>query len=219
MFFFSRGEQVALAVLLVALVAAGGATWWVGSHANARAEPFFTDAPAARAGEMIEVHVVGEVNRPGLFKIAAGARADDLIKLAGGATARADLTAVNLAAEVVDGQQLYVPAAAGSAADAGATNGRALQPAAGPSPSDAPARQPRAGAAPSAVGKVNLNHAGAEELDQLPGIGPTYARRIIEYRERLKAQTGQGFTRVEQLMEIPGIGPKRFADMKDRVTL
>ncbi|HUT75272.1 MAG TPA: SLBB domain-containing protein [Armatimonadota bacterium] len=184
MFFFSRGEQVALAVLLVALVAAGGAMWWVGSHANAPAEPFFTDAPAARAGEMITVHVVGEVNRPGLFKIAAGARADDIIKLAGGATPRADLTAVNLAAEVVDGQQLYVPAAAESAAGADATNSRAPQPAAGPSKGDARPRRPRAGAAPAAVGKVNLNHAGAEELDQLPGIGP-----------------------------------KRFADMKDRVTL
>ena len=210
MFFFSRGEQVALALLMAALVAAGGAMWWASSHAGAPPEPFFVDAPAAK-NEQITVHVCGEVARPGLYTVAAGSRAYDVIKRAGGATGRADLDAVNLAAEVIDGQQLNLPALQAPASDESASP-----------PVDRGNEKPRprtARAAPSPPGKVNLNRAGVEELDQLPGIGPTYARRIVEYRERLKAETGQGFTRIEQLMEIPGIGPRRFADIKDRVTL
>jgi len=200
MFYFSRGEQVALALLIVALVGAAGAMWWA-SRAGEPSEPFFVDAPAPDSGEMVTVHVCGEVAKAGLYTIAAGSRIHQVIELAGGATERADLGAINLAREVVNGQQVYVPA---------------IRPAAS-SPDAAQSSPPPASS--SAPRKIGINGAGAEELERLPGIGPTYARRIVEFRERLRAETGQGFTRIEQLMEVPGIGPKRFADIKDRVTL
>lgn len=206
-FYFSRREQVALALLIAALIGAAGALWWVGSRAVAPTEPFFVDAPGAPSGEKITVDVCGEVGKPGLYAVAAGTRIHEILRLAGGATQRADLDAVNLAAEAVDGQQVYVPARGQPAAQ---------QPAAA---SPAKTRHESPPPRPALGAKININRAGAEQLDQLPGIGPAYARRIIQYRERLKAETGQGFTRLEQLMEVPGIGPKRFADIKDHVSL
>ena len=207
MFYFSRREQVALALLILALIAAAGALWWVGARAVKPAEPFFVDAPAASSAEKITVHVCGEVAKPGLYTVAAGARVHEVLAQAGGATERADLNALNLAAEVVDGQQIRVPA---RAAETAKSQGGAS--------SSKPQNNPSA-AAGIAAAKISLNRATVDQLDQLPGIGTTYARRIVQYRERLKAETGQGFTRLEQLMEVPGIGPKRFADLKDRVTL
>jgi len=207
MFFFSRREQVALVLLLAALVGAAAAMWWAGSRAVAPTEPFFADVPAASSGEKVTVQVCGEVGKPGLYAVAAGTRVHEVIRLAGGPTTKADLNALNLAAEAVDGQQIYIPA-----------RGKPIAPeTAGASPAKPPQKLPAS--APNIGAKINLNRAGVEQLDQLPGIGPAYARRIVEYRGRLKAETGQGFTRVEQLMEVPGIGPKRFADIKDRVTL
>jgi len=213
MFYFSRREQVALVLLLAALVAAAGAMWWVGSRAVAPTESFFIDAPAAAAsGEKVTVHVCGEVARPGLYSVAAGTRVNDVIRLAGGAKPDADLNAVNLAAEAVDGQQIAIPARAELAPrSSGATQTSAALVAKAPYP------PPTQKLAPGR--KININRATAQQMEQLPGIGPSYARKIVEYRARLKAETGQGFTRVEQLMEIPGIGPKRFADIKDHVTL
>jgi competence protein ComEA len=211
-FYFSRGERVALVLLIVALVAAGGTMWWVGSRATAPSEPFFVDAPGAPKGDKVTVDVSGQVAKPGLYKVAAGARIHEVIKLAGGATKEADLSDVNLAAEVQDGQQIKVPSKAAAAA-APATVAAVSSPAGAKTP-----QQPHA-PKPPFTGKLNINRASAAQLDLLPGIGPSYAQKIVEYRSRLKAETGQGFTRIEQLMEVPGIGPKRFADIKDHVTL
>lgn len=224
MFYFSRGEQVALALLLVALVAAAGAMWWAGARASTPREPFFVEAPSAPINQQALVHVCGAVRRPGVYAMPPGARVCDALKRAGGATQTADTTAVNLAAEVQDGQQLYLPARAASPAAAAAA------PSSAPSSPTAVAATPVTTAPTKAASpspppklrpgqKISLNHADAKQFERLPGIGPAYATRIVEYRKRLKAETGQGFTRVEQLLEIPGIGPRRFADVKDYVTL
>lgn len=199
MFYFSRGEQVALALVIVALVGAAGAIWWA-PRASEPGEPFFVDAPAPDGGETVTVHVCGEVAKRGMYTVPAGSRVHQVIELAGGATELADLDAINLAGEVVNGQQVYVPA---------------VKPAA-TSPHGA---QPSPPASSELLHKININRADAQELERLPGIGPTYASRVVEFRERLRNETGQGFTRIEQLMEVPGIGPKRFADVKDRITL
>jgi len=142
------------------------------------------DAPEAL------VHVTGEVRRPGVYRLAAGARANEAVRRAGGPTRRADLSALNLAAKLEDGRQVLVPLR--GAAAAGAAAGGAAAPAEG---------QP-----------LDLNTASAEQLDQLDGIGPGMAAAILKYRE----QHG-GFGSVEELGEVPGIGEKRLASLREQV--
>ncbi len=140
------------------------------------------------------VHVAGEVRRPGLFRVPEGSRAAAAIHVAGGPTRRAELTAVNLAQRLEDGQQVIVPRR-GPPGLAGAVPG-AAGPVAG-----------AAGAPP-----VSLTTATVEQLDQLDGIGPTLAQRIIEFRD----QNG-GFRSLGQLQEVEGIGEKRFASLQEAV--
>jgi competence protein ComEA len=166
--------------------------------------PVARPAPAASVsigragGGRVTVHVAGAVRRPGLYRLAPGARVDDALRRAGGARARADLDAVNLAAKLEDGRQILVPergpAAPATAAAVGGSPGAAT---------------PGAPAAP-----VNLNTATLEQLDTLDGVGPGIAQRILDYRE----QHG-GFGRVQELGEVPGIGAKRLATLTPLVTV
>jgi len=153
--------------------------------------------PKRSAG--IYVHVAGEVIRPGLFRIPKGARVALAVHRAGGPTARAEMAAVNLAQRLSDGQQVIVPkvgaapvaaapVAGGSAAGAGATGGTAEAP-------------------------LSLATATPEQLEELDGIGPTLAERIIEFRDE-----NGGFRSVGQLQEVEGIGEKRYAALKEAVT-
>jgi competence protein ComEA len=152
------------------------------------------DDPGAGA---VYVHILGRVASPGLYELAAGARAIDAIAAAGGFSDGADPAGVNLARLVVDGEQLVVPAA-----------GEAPQPAPGGAP--APAGPP--GVAPG--GMVDLNTADAATLDTLPRIGPAIAARIIAWRE-----ANGGFSVVEDLQEVSGIGEATFAALRDLVTV
>ncbi|WP_433782445.1 helix-hairpin-helix domain-containing protein [Actinomycetospora sp. CA-101289] len=159
--------------------------------------------PPADAGPIV-VSVSGRVHRPGLVRLAPGSRVGEAIDAAGGATPDADLTGLNLAARIADGEQVVVgvptpvtPPGGGAGGGAGAT------PAAGGG---------RAGGAPG--GRVDLNTATLEQLDQLPGVGPVTAQRILEWR----AQNGR-FGTVDQLQEVSGIGEARFATLRDLVTV
>ncbi len=147
----------------------------------------------------LKVHVVGAVTNPGLYEIAAGSRAADALAKAGGPTPAADLNQINLAAKLADGQQLVVPekgtAVAAAAGTAGAWG------AVGSGASGAP--QP-----------VNLNSATLEQLNSLDGIGPKTAQKIIEYRE-----AHGGFKSIEELFEVPGIGPAKFDQIKNQVVI
>jgi competence protein ComEA len=134
------------------------------------------------------VHVVGAVRRPGLYRLKEGARVADAVARAGGARPKADLALVNLAAPVADGQQVIVP-------------GRAPT---GQAP-------PAAGGNPS--GPVSLSSATVEQLDELPGVGPVTAQKIVEFRERHGA-----FGSIEELDAIPGIGPARLEELRELVT-
>ena len=149
------------------------------------------------------VHVAGAVRRPGVYRLATGARVNDALRSAGGPRERADLTAVNLAAKLEDGRQVIVPERAAVAA--AAVPARAA--AAGPAP-----RPGAAGGPPGAP--INLNTATLEQLDTLDGVGPGIAQRILDYRE----QHG-GFSRVEEMGEVPGIGAKRLATLTPLVTV
>src|SRR5215218_11448524 len=147
-------------------------------------------------GERVIVHVAGAVRQPGVYRLAAGSRVHDAVQRAGGATRHADLGGLNLAAKLEDGRQVLVPeraAHAGGGSAAGATGAAA---AAGPD-------QP-----------INLNTATLEQLDTLSGIGPTTAQKILDFRE----ERG-GFSSVEELGEIPGIGDVRLASLREEVTL
>jgi competence protein ComEA len=142
----------------------------------------------ADAGPALVVHVVGAVHRPGLYRFAARSRVADAVVRAGGATRRADLSLINLAAPLADGTQVVVPVKAPAGAGAGGT-------AAGPT---APA------------GPVHLNIATLEQLDTLPGVGPVTAQKILDYRQKHGA-----FSSLEELDAIPGIGPARIEQLRD----
>jgi competence protein ComEA len=184
----------ALAALLVLVVGVK----WMGRSSEApssrasAATPKVAVRPPARRSAV--VHVVGAVRQPGVYRVREGTRVEAAVTRAGGLTGRADASGVNLAAKVVDGAQVVIPkrgAAAAAAVGLASPGG--------------------AGAAPA--GPVNLSTATPEQLDGLDGIGPTTAAKIVEYRR----QHG-GFGSLRDLDRIPGIGPKRLAGLKGKVT-
>ena len=187
------------------LVAAGclALLLFVGSKLLARPQTGAALAPpaaaptetAAAAPAAVVVDVVGAVRRPGLYRLAQGARIADAVSRAGGATPKADLALINLAAPLADGEQVVVPRRGTAALGAPA----------GPAGSSSP------GGAPSA-GPVHLSTATLEQLDSLPGIGPVTAQRILDYRQKHGA-----FTSVDELDAVPGIGPARLDQLKDLV--
>jgi competence protein ComEA len=135
------------------------------------------------------VHVAGAVAAPGVFTLPEGSRVVDAIERAGGALPDADLGALNLAAPLQDGQQVYVPL-----------------------PGESPP-QAAGGGAGDGSGKVNVNTAGAEELTALPGVGPVLAQRIVDFR-----QAHGPFKVLADLGEVSGIGPKVLAGLEEAVS-
>jgi competence protein ComEA len=163
----------------------GGAAGAAGSGAAAL-EPSRRDAGAG-----VYVHVAGAVRRPGLFRLPAGSRVAAAVARAGGPRPKAELTLVNLAARVQDGQQVVVPGP-GVAPPGGAT--------AGSTGTEGPALP---GMRPS------LATATVEQLEELDGIGPTLAERIVDYRE-----SHGGFRSIGELRDVEGIGEKRFESLR-----
>lgn len=152
----------------------------------------------------IRIHVVGEVVRPGVHTIPAGSRVADAIEAAGGLSPLARPGELNLARELVDGQQLVVGGPDRPSEIRGGDEGVG----AGSEGSGG------AGGGAAAPAKVNLNTATAAQLDALPGVGPVTAEKIIAWR----TQHGR-FTRIEELQEVPGIGPKSFAEIAPHVVV
>jgi competence protein ComEA len=182
----------AAALVLIALTA-----WYLSrAHSSAAGYP----APVATialarddggSGGRLVVDVAGAVRHAGVYRMAQGARVADALKRAGGATSHADLSQINRAAKLSDGQQVLVPRrlAPGHAAPTAATT---------------------SGTAPAQP--VDLNSATEEQLDTLDGVGPATAQKIIAFR----TQHG-GFSSVDQLDQIPGIGPKKLAALRPQV--
>ena len=186
----TRLAHLGLAVVL----ALGG--WWAlqrdssgGFPDTPPVSPMVTMAlPPTEPGPL--VHVVGAVRRPGVYRVANGARVLAAVRKAGGPSGGADLAGVNLAGPVSDGQQIVIPNRATSAGASARVSGASAA-------SDAP---------------IQLSTADAGDLETLDGIGPTLAARIIEWRD----QHG-GFGSVEDLLEVPGIGEARLAAIESRV--
>jgi competence protein ComEA len=147
-------------------------------------------ASATASPSTLVVAVQGRVRTPGVVRVPAGSRVIDAIAAAGGARPGTDLATVNLAAKLTDGEQIVVGL---GAPVAGAGGG---------------------GAGGTPAGPVGLNSATAAQLDALPGVGPVMAQRIVDYRT-----AHGGFQRVDQLQDVPGIGPSKFTQLRDLVTL
>jgi competence protein ComEA len=196
---------VALALvggLVALLVVAGNRLSQVGAtqapEVVAPLEPVST-APETAARPVLVVHVVGAVRRPGLFRLPEGSRVADAVARAGGATRKAELAGLNLAAPLVDGIQVLVPSKVALGAP-GAATGAGVP--------------PGSEAAGGALGpKLSLATATAEELDELPGVGPVTAQTIIDYR----SEHGP-FRSVDDLDAVPGIGPTRVEQLRELVT-
>ncbi|MFI8995161.1 helix-hairpin-helix domain-containing protein [Streptomyces sp. NPDC053542] len=160
-------------------------------------------AVSGAADRRIVVDVAGKVRRPGIHRLPPGARVADALRAAGGVLPGTETRTLNRARLLADGEQVVVGApAAAPAASGGAA---AAAPAGGPSGGSA-----AAGGAPA--GPVSLNSATADQLDTLPGVGPVLAQHIIDFR----TQHG-GFTSVDQLQQVNGIGDRRFADLRPLV--
>ncbi|HET6846284.1 MAG TPA: ComEA family DNA-binding protein [Anaerolineales bacterium] len=156
--------------------------------------PVVLEAPPTQPP--LQVHVIGAVLRPGLYIFAEGSRVQDAITAAGGLTSDAQIEGINLAAKLEDGQQLDIPSGGPGAAAAAPTAAFRVLPSSEPT------------AAPSGD-MIDINTASAEELATLPGIGPTTAQRIVDYR------TEHGpFGRIEDLMNVAGIGPATFDNIR-----
>ncbi|MDO8879979.1 MAG: ComEA family DNA-binding protein [Coriobacteriia bacterium] len=152
-----------------------------------------TDAPPP----VLVVHVAGCVARPGVYDLPAGARVADAVAAAGGVLDGAATDSVNLARLLSDGEQVYLPSE---------------EEAAGGGPAAAAPAGAHAGSA-AAAGTVNINAASATELEALPGVGPATAQKIVDDREK-----NGPFAAPEDLMRVPGIGPKKFEALADLVT-
>ncbi|MFJ7065686.1 helix-hairpin-helix domain-containing protein [Streptomyces sp. NPDC101115] len=151
----------------------------------------------ASAGAVVVVDVGGKVRRPGVFTLPAGSRVTDALRAAGGIRPGTDLTGLNRARVLLDGEQVVVGLPV--AATVGAVVGAASAPGAVPGP-------------PSPANPLSLNAATVEQLDALPGVGPVLARHIVEHR----VEHG-GFRSVAELRDVNGIGARRFADLEPLV--
>ena len=179
---------IALAVAVTAVLLAPRLLHHGATHV---AIPRLRTATHARAPAVAQlvIDVAGAVRRPGIYHLAAGTRIADAVAAAGGATVKADVTLVNLAAPLADGEQVVVPARIPGGQVPAASSG---------------------GSAPA--GPVSLSTATAEQLDGLPGIGPVTAQKIVDYRTQHGA-----FHSVDELDAISGIGPAKLDQLRGLV--
>jgi competence protein ComEA len=184
------GRMGVLALALVASVVLVGVVVgaWAGQPTAEPAPPSISPPPlpaTSAAPPELVVSVVGRVARPGLVTVSPGDRVADAVSAAGGPLPDTDLAGLNLARRLVDGEQLYVAV-----------------------PTPPQAQQ----GGPGGDGKVDLNTATEEQLDELPGVGEVTAKRIVQWR----AEHGR-FDSVDQLREVGGIGEARFARLREVV--
>lgn len=182
--------QVAVIATLLVLIALGSAVAYLRSRPR---EISIKESKSISAGEkkrMLTVHVAGAVARPGLYKLAEGTRVADALSMAGGANADGIIDDVNLASRLKDGQKILVPRSGGQISDPG---------------------NPRQGEGSTLL---NINTADESDLDKLPGIGPSLAKRIVEYRRK-----NGPFSTVEEIDNVNGIGPRKLEEFKGQVTI
>ena len=179
----SRRRALVLAAAALVLLVVAGRTLAGAGAAGSPPAAALVPERAATAPKLV-VHVAGAVRQPGLYRLAEGKRVADAVARAGGATAPADTAAINLAAPLADGMQVLVPS-----------------------------RVPGAAGGKAVAGRVSLSSASVAELDELPGIGPVTAQKIVDHR-----LAHGGFRSVDDLDAIPGIGPARIEQLRELVS-
>lgn len=238
--FFTLREQLLLGGIALAIVVGAGVIFWssqdeaseriVVSETNvsvpeqridlppeptnpaAATQPPPSGTPLLPRPEIIGVAVRGAVAHPGLYYFDPGSRVDDLVKTAGGFTEMADDTDINIGAHLIDATTLTIPAYLPDGSRTLAINPPAYT-VSGQRGSMLAGTAGTASATGPTGGLVNINTAAQSELETLPGIGPSFAARIVEYRQH------QPFQRIDDLLFISGIAEKRFAAIRDLVTV
>lgn len=193
MFDLERRTQIIVLVLIGALLFGGGYKYAKINSAE-RVEITAQQEGQEEAAAKVYVHVAGAVEKPGVYVFDAGSRVNDAVSRAVPLPG-ANLESMNLAALLEDGKRIQVPG--------------------NETPEENPVTSASAAgnSLSTSSGMVNINTASASELDTLPGIGPAYAERIITYREE-----HGGFSNIEELQEVAGIGPKTYEKLKDMIT-
>lgn len=177
-----------LAVWVVLVIAVGAGWWWGGRPSPPLPMTMSSIPDSDSLPSSLTIHVGGWVARPGLVELPAGSRVADAIATAGGVLPGALIEAINLAEPLTDGSQVIVPGPATAPDSTASATG------------------------PSGDGRIHLNRATAAELDDLPGIGPVIAERIVAHR----SEHGP-FRAVEDLLDVPGIGEAKLANLRDLV--
>ncbi len=184
-----------LPILLLALVVIGGTFYFIRPPQTPALTIITPSAKPTPTLATIKVDVRGAINAPGVYALPLGSRVEDALTAAGNSLANADLSKLNLARKLADGELINVPAKG----DASIANASPNAPTA---------------ATKSPSGKININIATIAELDTLPGIGPAIAGNIVDYR----TQNGL-FKKIEDLKKVKGIGDVIFEQIKDRITV
>jgi competence protein ComEA len=210
----ARPWVIALAAVITAALAVGGFVIFRGASGRAArtsdtsTEAGVPDLPFAgtttasattEAPPRVVAHAAGAVVHPGVYDLAAGSRVGDLIAAAGGVTSDGDADRLNLAAPLTDGVRLYVP-----------RRGEAAIPAV--AEPDEHAEKDPSGPAKEAPGPVDLNRATLEQLEELPGIGPSIGQAIIDHRD-----SNGPFRSVDDLLDVRGVGPARLEQLRPLV--
>jgi len=192
-----RGKVIFIVVLAILIVTGSFYSFWQKNSVNESTSSGDALVKGAKVAEEktseIIVYISGAVNKPGVFKLFNNARVIDLVTMAGGLAPEADVSKINMAQLVKDGMHINVvarPVMLGGG-DILVNAGKA-----------------------KASNKININTADKSDLDALPGVGPSLAERIMEYR-----QANGTFSDINELKKVQGIGPSKFEKMKDKITL
>lgn len=180
--------SIALIILFVSIFG-----WWQKTSPAEIIVPREVAAEAVlKSPQEVVVYVSGQVKHPGVLKIGAGARVLDAVNAAGGLVEGADVVKINLAQAVKDGMQIHVPGHLAAPPENGT--------------------QQRQNTSAAEYEKININTAEAAELDKLPGVGPSLAGRIVEWRKS-KGPFAEG----EELKKVPGIGEAKYQLLKNKI--